>query len=85
MLHISALEKLTHELGRLPGIGPKTAQRLAYFILKSQRDFPERLSEALIRVKAEVHECPRCYNFTDADLCRYLHDRNVVINWSARY
>lgn len=74
MLHISALEKLTHELSRLPGIGPKTAQRLAYFVLKTQNDFPERLSEALLRVKAEVHECPRCFNFTDMDLCRYCED-----------
>lgn len=74
MLHITALEKLVHEMSRLPGIGPKTAQRLAYFILKSEAAFPERLSEALLRVRAEVHECPRCYNFTDADLCRYCLD-----------
>ncbi len=74
MLHITALEKLVHEMSRLPGIGPKTAQRLAYFILKSETEFPERLSEALLRVRAEVHECPRCYNFTDADLCRYCND-----------
>lgn len=74
MLHISALEKLAHELSRLPGIGPKTAQRLAYYVLKSQSEYPERLSEALLRVKAEVHECPRCFNFTDADICRYCED-----------
>ncbi|WII72652.1 recombination mediator RecR [Bdellovibrio sp. 22V] len=74
MLHISALEKLTHELSRLPGIGPKTAQRLAYFILKTNNDFPERLSEALLRVKAEVHDCPQCFNYTDTDLCRYCED-----------
>ncbi|WP_413559026.1 recombination mediator RecR [Bdellovibrio sp. HCB209] len=74
MLHITALEKLVHEMSRLPGIGPKTAQRLAYFILKSETEFPERLSEALLRVRAEVHECPRCFNFTDADLCRYCLD-----------
>ena len=74
MLHISALEKLTHELSRLPGIGPKTAQRLAYYILRSHNEFPANLSEALLRVKAEVHECPRCFNYTDADLCRYCED-----------
>lgn len=74
MLHISALEKLVHELSRLPGIGPKTAQRLAYFILKSETEFPEKLSEALLRVRAEVHDCPRCFNFTDSDLCRYCED-----------
>jgi recombination protein RecR len=74
LLHISALEKLTHELSRLPGIGPKTAQRLAYFILKSPNEYPDRLSEALLRVKSEVHECPRCFNFTDSELCRYCED-----------
>ncbi len=74
MLHISALEKLTHELSRLPGIGPKTAQRLAYHILRSGNDYPERLSDALLWVKAEVHECPRCYNYTDRDLCKYCED-----------
>ncbi|XGC80688.1 recombination mediator RecR [Bdellovibrio bacteriovorus] len=74
MLHIGALEKLVHELSRLPGIGPKTAQRLAYFILKTNNDYPEHLSEALLRVKAEIHECPRCFNYTDSDLCRYCED-----------
>jgi len=55
MLHIPALEKLVHELSRLPGIGPKTAQRLAYHILKSKDAYPERLSESLLRVQTEVH------------------------------
>lgn len=74
MLHIGALEKLVHELNRLPGIGPKTAQRLAYFILRSENEFSENLREALLRVKAEVHDCPRCFNYTDNDLCRYCDD-----------
>lgn len=74
MLHISALEKLVHELARLPGIGPKTAQRLAYHILRAQDDYSERLVESLRRVKAEVHTCPECYNYTDADICRYCSD-----------
>ncbi|MGZ3770280.1 MAG: recombination mediator RecR [Bdellovibrio sp.] len=74
MLHIGALEKLVHELSRLPGIGPKTAQRLAYFILRSGNNYSEGLSEALLRVKAEVHDCPRCFNYTDTDLCRYCED-----------
>lgn len=74
MLHIGALEKLVQELARLPGIGPKTAQRLAYYILKAPADYSDRLSEALARVQAEVHECPSCFNFTDAALCRYCAD-----------
>ncbi len=74
MLHISALEKLVHELSRLPGIGPKTAQRLAYYILRSPSEYSVRLSEALHRVQAEVHSCPGCFNYTDNDLCKYCTD-----------
>jgi recombination protein RecR len=74
MLHITALEKLVHELGRLPGIGHKTAQRLAYHILRSPEQYSLNLSEALTRVKAEVHLCPQCYSYTDKDLCRYCED-----------
>lgn len=74
MLNIPALEKLVHELGRLPGIGPKTAQRLAYHILRAPSDYSDRLSEALMRVQAEVHTCKRCFNYTDSDLCRYCED-----------
>ncbi|MCB0367991.1 MAG: recombination protein RecR [Bdellovibrionales bacterium] len=82
MLHIPALEKLVHELTKLPGIGPKTAQRLAYYILKSRADYSEELSEALKRVTAEVHDCPECFNFTDADICKFcsdVHRQNDII------
>ncbi len=74
MLQIPALEKLVHELSRLPGIGPKTAQRLAYFILQSKDSFPEKLSESLLRVQTEVHTCPCCFNYTDRQLCRFCED-----------
>lgn len=74
MLYISALEKLVHELNQLPGIGPKTAQRLAYYVLKTNNQFAENLSEALLRVKAEVHQCPQCFNFTDQDICKFCTD-----------
>lgn len=74
MLNIPALEKLVHELSRLPGVGPKTAQRLAYHILRSREEYTDRLSEALQRVRAEVHTCPRCFNYTDANLCKFCED-----------
>jgi recombination protein RecR len=74
MLGISALEKLVHELSRLPGIGPKTAQRLAYHILRSPSEYSLRFAEALAAVREEVHTCPKCFNFTDLDLCRYCTD-----------
>ncbi len=63
-----------HELSRLPGVGPKTAQRLAYFILKSKNSYPTQLSEALQRVQAEVHSCTECFNYTDRNICRYCQD-----------
>lgn len=74
MLNIPVLEKLVHELSRLPGIGPKTAQRLAYHVLRTEDNYSERLSEALLRVKAEIHQCPECFNYTDRDICRYCED-----------
>jgi recombination protein RecR len=74
MLHIPALEKLVHELGKLPGIGPKTAQRLAYHILRTGGDYTKHLNDALARVQMEVHECPSCFNYTDLDICRYCQD-----------
>ncbi len=74
MLHIPALEKLVHELSRLPGIGPKTAQRLAYHILKSKDSYTTQLSEAIQRVQSEVHTCTECFNYTDRVVCRYCED-----------
>ncbi len=74
MLQIPVLEKLVHELSRLPGIGPKTAQRLAYFILKSKDAYPERLSESLLRIQTEVHTCPECFNYTDREICKFCED-----------
>ncbi len=74
MLNIPALEKLVHELSRLPGIGPKSAQRLAYHLLRAPEEHSRRLSESLIRVHAEVHTCPECFNFTDRDICIYCAD-----------
>lgn len=74
MLKISALEKLVHELSKLPGIGPKTAQRLAYHILRAPQEYSNQLGLALQRVQSEVHECPECFNYTDEDLCHFCKD-----------
>jgi len=70
----SSLQKLINEFSRLPGIGPKTAQRLAYYILRSPAEYSARLGEALERVQAEVHSCPQCFNYTDLDLCKFCQD-----------
>lgn len=74
MLKIGALERLVHELNRLPGVGPKTAQRLAYYVLRTP-DFSDKLQQALTQVQDSVHLCPQCFSYTDAvDLCRYCTD-----------
>lgn len=68
------LEKLIHELSRLPGIGQKSATRVALFILKSQRDTAESLARALIDVKEKIKFCSHCFNFTDEDPCPICRD-----------
>lgn len=73
--HVPSLEKLVNELAKLPGVGPKTAQRLAYHILRSRSDYNDNLRTALEAVKNCVHECPRCFSFTENDgLCHYCLD-----------
>ena len=66
-----ALARLIEELQRLPGIGPKGAQRLAFHVLKAPRENAERLAEALRDVKERVTYCSICNNITDADPCEY--------------
>ena len=73
--HIPSLEKLVHELSRLPGVGPKTAQRLAYHILRSKDKLSENLRDSLKLVKENVRECPHCFSYTEEeDLCHYCTD-----------
>ena len=65
------LIRLVEELQRLPGIGPKGAQRLAFHILKTPREDADRLADAVRRVKEQVTYCSVCNNITDADPCAY--------------
>ena len=74
MLDVPSLEALVHELSRLPGIGQKTAQRLAYHILQEDNDYSERLRQALQQVEDKVKFCVNCYNYTEENLCRFCTD-----------
>ena len=65
------LVRLVEELQRLPGIGPKSALRLAFHILKTPREHAERLADAVREVKDRVTYCSVCNNITDADPCSY--------------
>src|SRR2546422_11107236 len=63
------LERLIQELSRLPGIGPKTAQRLAFHLLRVDRQRADSLAQAIEDVKARIGYCERCYNIAEGSLC----------------
>jgi recombination protein RecR len=65
------IERLIDELRKLPGIGTKTAQRLAYSILRRPSDEAEKLSRAILDVKDKIRLCSKCNNFSDRDPCTY--------------
>ena len=66
--------RLINELARLPGIGPKTASRLAYHLLRASRDEAISLAEAILDVKERVRLCSVCFNTTEADPCAICLD-----------
>ena len=76
------LTRLIDQLQRLPGIGPKSAQRLAFHILKNTREDAERLVEAVRDVKERVTYCSVCSNITDVDPCAFCssadRDRHLI-------
>lgn len=65
----AALEELIQELSRLPSVGPKTAQRLAFHILRSDRGRADALARAIVDVKTRIGYCERCWNIAEGDLC----------------
>jgi recombination protein RecR len=72
--HAQPISRLIQELARLPGIGEKTASRLALHILRSSRENAEALARAILEVKEKIRLCTRCFNLTDQDLCRICQD-----------
>ena len=69
-----ALRRLLDELGRLPGIGPKSAQRIAYHLLEADAEEARRLAEAILDVKRQVHFCPICFNYATRETCDVCDD-----------
>jgi recombination protein RecR len=73
-MYEGAVQDLIDELGRLPGIGPKSAQRIAFFLLAAESPDVERLAATLVRVKNEVKFCTICGNVAESDVCRICGD-----------
>ena len=71
-----AIESLIEELIKLPGIGRKTAQRLAFFIVSMPESDAKAIAEAIWRVKKKTKFCKECFNITDDEICRYCKDQN---------
>jgi recombination protein RecR len=68
------VQSLIDELGRLPGIGPKSAQRIAFHLLKGSPDDANRLAHAIREAKEKVRFCERCFNFAEGSLCPICAD-----------
>ncbi len=68
------LERLIQELQKLPSIGPKSAQRLAFHLLRGGEEEARALADAILRVKSDIRACARCFNFSDEELCGICGD-----------
>ena len=65
----SAINRLIQELNKLPGIGPKSAQRLAFYLLRASEEQAKLLAEAILSLKKKITLCSVCFNVTESDLC----------------
>lgn len=70
----AALERLTEQFAKLPGIGGKTAQRLAFHLLSLPQEEAQEFAETILVAKRTVHLCPMCQNLTDQDICPICDD-----------
>ena len=70
----AALERLTEQFARLPGIGMKSAQRLAFYVLSLPKDEAQSFAQAILDAKDSVRLCPVCQNLTDQELCAICAD-----------
>lgn len=74
MAESASIQKLLDELERLPGVGPKSAQRIAFWLLNADTVTARRLADAIIEVKQTVHFCSTCFNYAEADECSICAD-----------
>src|ERR1044072_8896533 len=68
------IQALIDELSRLPGIGPKSAQRLAFWLIKGAPDDADRLADSIVQAKRRIVFCRECGNVAEGDLCRICRD-----------
>jgi len=78
---IESMDILVNELSKLPGVGKKTAQRYAYFVISQDKAYVDSLAKAIVNAKEKIHTCPICGNFTDGEVCSICSrkDREPII------
>jgi recombination protein RecR len=69
MSYPESMTELIEEFSRLPGVGRRTAERFAFYVLRATPDTISRLSELLVKVNENIHACERCYNFSEGPVC----------------
>ena len=74
--HTESMQNLMAQLGKLPGIGPRSAERVAYHILKGSTEESLALAEAIKAVKSQIRYCSKCYNLSEEELCAICRDAN---------
>ena len=74
MSNIDSFSRLCAQLAKLPGVGRKSAQRMAYYLLSQPADQVEALADAILTARHTVHECKLCGNYTDQDICPICAD-----------
>jgi len=75
-LYIKSVENLINEFRKLPGIGPKSAKRIVFYLLKLSHSDITKLSQALVEMKEKVKICKCCYNLTEEDICSICRDQS---------
>ncbi len=72
--YTKSLQRLIEEFGKLPGVGPKTAGRLAFYVLKTEPTEAMKLAEAIKDVKTKIKRCRKCFNLSEGELCQICSD-----------
>lgn len=74
MKTLHSIEKLTNAFSKLPGVGVKSAERMAYAVLSMEDDDVNDMVESIVKVKSSVHNCPTCGTFTEGEMCEICSD-----------
>ena len=81
--YTDSLNKLIEEFGKLPGVGPRTAERLTFYILKTNPEEAMALAKAIENVKTKVRQCSVCFNLSEGDVCISAPTRGGTRAYSA--